>query len=155
MITSNINYVPIDLPRLARLVSPRSQADPATRTGQRARARSLRRAGAILDDTERHPGPDDVALLIKVAYASLADDHKLAAEVYGPSGIPVSWIVEVNGRRVEVDTGPGPHGYGPPAIFAEGQSVPVVIDGREAGRIAVADIRPPPRPRAEAGGDAA
>ena len=38
----------------------------------------------------------------------------------------------------------------PPAIFAEGQSLPVVIDGREVGRIAVADILPPPRPRAEA-----
>jgi Putative restriction endonuclease len=99
--------------------------------------------------------PDDVALLVEVAYASPADDHKLAAEVHGPAGIPVYWIVDANGRRVEVDTGPGPHGYGPPAIFAEGQSVPVVIDGREAGRIAVADILPPPRPRAEAGGDRA
>jgi Uma2 family endonuclease len=111
--------------------------------------------GTIVDYTERHPGPDDVALLVEVADASLADDRKLATEVYGPAGIPVSWIVDVNGCRVEVDTGPEPHGYGPPAIFAEGQSVPVVIDGREAGRIAVADILPPPRPRAEAGGDRA
>ncbi len=102
-----------------------------------------------------HPGPDDVALLVEVAYASPADDRKLAAEVYGPAGIPVYWIVDVIRRRVEVDTGPGPHGYGLPATFAEGQSVPVVIDGREAGRIAVAHILPPPRPRAEVGGDGA
>jgi Uma2 family endonuclease len=111
--------------------------------------------GTILDYAERHPGPDDIALVVEVADVSLADDRKLAAEVYGPAGIPVYWIVDVNGRRVEVHTGPGPQGYGPPAIFAEGQSIPVVIDGREVGRIAVADILPPPRPRAGAGGDGA
>jgi Uma2 family endonuclease len=106
--------------------------------------------GTIVDYAERHPGPDDVALLVEVADASLADDRKLATEVYGPAGIPVYWIVDVRGRRVEVYSGPGPQGYGPPAIFAEGQSIPVVIGGREVGRIAVADILPPHRPRAEA-----
>lgn len=70
------------------------------------------------------------------------------------AGIPTCWIIDVNGRRVEVYNGPGPHGYGPPEIFAEGQSVPVIIDGRELGRIAVADILPR-RPRATAEGDGA
>ncbi len=87
--------------------------------------------GTILDYAERHPGPDDVALVVEVADASLADDRKLAAEVYGPAGIPVYWLVDVNGRRVEVYTVTGPQGYGPPAIFAKGQSIPVTIDGRE------------------------
>jgi Uma2 family endonuclease len=109
--------------------------------------------GTILEYAERHPGPDDVALLVEVADASLADDRKLAAEVYGPAGIPVYWIVDVNGRRVEVYTQPGPAGYGKTEVFAEGQSIPVAIGGREVGRIAVADILPPPRPRAEAGGN--
>lgn len=108
--------------------------------------------GTIVDHAERHPGPGDIALVVEVSDASLADDRKLAAEVYGPAGIPVYWIIDVNGRRVEVYTGPGPRGYGPPTIFAEGQSVPVVIDGREVGRIAVAGMLPPPRSRAEAGG---
>ena len=111
--------------------------------------------GTILDYAERHPGPDDVALLVEVAYASLADDRKLASEVYGPAGIPVYWIVDVNGRRVEVCTRPGPAGYGKTEVFAEGQSIPVAFGGREVGRIAVADILPPPRPRAEAGGNGA
>jgi Uma2 family endonuclease len=106
--------------------------------------------GTIVDYAERHPGPDDVALLVEVADASLADDRKLAAEVYGPAGIPVYWIVDVKGRRVEVYTQPGPAGYGKTEVFAEGQSIPVAIGGREVGRIAVADILPPPRPRAEA-----
>ncbi len=108
-----------------------------------------------IDDYEAHPGPDDVALVVEVADSSLAEDRKLATEVYGPAGIPVYWIVDVRGRRVEVYTGPGPQGYGPPEIFAEGQSVPVVIGGREVGRIAVADILPPRRPRAKAEGNGA
>jgi hypothetical protein len=37
-------------------------------------------------------------------------------------------------------------GYGKPRIFKSGQSVPVVIDGAEVGRIAVSDILPPPEP---------
>ena len=108
--------------------------------------------GTIDDYDERHPGPDDVALIVEVADSSLAEDRDYATNLYGPAGIPVYWIVNVRGRRVEVYTGPGPQGYGPPEIFAEGQSVPVVIGGREVGRIAVEDILPPRRPRVEAGG---
>ena len=110
--------------------------------------------GTIVDYAERHPGPDDVALLVEVADASLADDRKLAAEVYGPAGIPVYWIVDVNGRRVEVYTQPGPGGYGKAEVFAEGQSIPVAIGGREVGQIAVADILPsrPVGPNAEGNG---
>jgi Uma2 family endonuclease len=96
---------------------------------------------------ERHPGPGDVALAVEIADSSLADDHQLAVEVYGPAGIPVCWIVDVNARRVEVYRLAGAHGYGPPEFFGEGQSVPVVIGGRVRGRIAVADILPPRRRR--------
>jgi Uma2 family endonuclease len=107
--------------------------------------------GTILDYAERHPGPDDIALVVEVADASLAEDRKLAAEIYGLAGIPVCWIVDVRGRRVEVYTRSGPPGYGPPEIFAEGQTILVVIGGREVGRIAVTDILPP-RPAAPAAG---
>jgi Uma2 family endonuclease len=111
--------------------------------------------GAIDDYLEQHPGAADVALVVEVADSSLAEDRDYAAHLYGPAGIPACWIVDVNGRRVEVYTGPGPAGYGSTEVFAEGQSVPVVIGGREVGRIAVADILPPRRPRAEAEGDGA
>ena len=111
--------------------------------------------GAIDDYLEQHPGPADIALLVEIADSSLADDRDYTAHLYGPAGIPACWIVNVNGRRVEVYTGPGPQGYGPPGIFAEGQSVPLVIDGREVGRIAVADMLPPRRPRTQAEGNGA
>ena len=111
--------------------------------------------GRIEDYDERHPGPDDIALIAEIADSSLAEDHQLAVEVYGPAGIPACWIVDVNARRVEVYTLRGPHGYGPPEFFEEGQSVPVVIRGRQVGRIAVKDLLPPRRRRPRAGGNRA
>jgi Uma2 family endonuclease len=91
-------------------------------------------------------------MIVEVADSSLADDRKLATEVYGPVGIPVYWIVNLVHRQVEVYTEPGPRGYGSMAVFAEGQSVPVVIGGEPLGRIAVADILPSRRASPEAGG---
>jgi Uma2 family endonuclease len=111
--------------------------------------------GSADDYAERHPGPEDIALIVEVSDSSLAEDRKLASEVYGPAGIPAYWIVDVNARRVEVYTPAGPQGYGPPEFFAEGRSVPVMIRGRQVGRIAVKDILPPRRRRAKAGGNGA
>jgi Uma2 family endonuclease len=108
--------------------------------------------GTLWDYTERHPGPGEIALIVEVADSSLADDRQLATGVYGPAGIPVYWIVNLVQRQVEVYTGPGPQGYASIEVFAEGQSVPVVIDGREYGRIAVEDTLPSRRPTPEAAG---
>ena len=87
-------------------------------------------------------------MIVEVADSSLAEDREYAANLYGPAGIPMYWIVNVKGRRVEVYA--RPRRKRAPEIFAEGQSVPLLIDGREVGRIAVDDILPPRRPRATA-----
>jgi len=103
---------------------------------------------------DRHPGPDDIALVVEVADSSLADDRQMATEVYGPAGVPVYWIVNLVHRQVEVYTDPGPEGYRSCAVFAEVQSVPVVIDGQPLGRVAVADLLPsrPATPEAKGNG---
>jgi Uma2 family endonuclease len=109
--------------------------------------------GSKKDYANRHPGPADLAMVVEAAESSLSDDRQMA-NVYGPAGIPVYWIVNLKGRQVEVYTlskRRGAGGYGKPRIFKPGQSVPVVIDGAEVGRIAVSDILPPPDPAA--GGD--
>ena len=80
--------------------------------------------GTVRDYEERTPEPADIALVVEIADSSLAEDRKLAAEVYGPAGIPVYWIVNLVDRQVEVYTDPGPGGYGSTAIFREGQSSP-------------------------------
>jgi hypothetical protein len=63
--------------------------------------------------------------------------------VYGTAGIPVYWIVSLRARQVELYSLNRGGGYGKPRIFRSGQSVPVVIEGAEVGRIAVDDIMPP------------
>lgn len=102
--------------------------------------------GSKKDYANRHPGPTDLAMVVEVAESSLSEDRRMA-DVYGPAGIPVYWIVNLKGRQVEVYTlsrRRGAGGYGKPRIFKPGQSVPVMIEGVEVGRIAVSDILPPP-----------
>ncbi len=64
------------------------------------------------------------------------------AAIYGGAGVPVYWIVNLVDRQVEVYTDPVPGGYATRTDFRPGQRVPVVIDGREVGQIAVDDILP-------------
>lgn len=97
--------------------------------------------GTIRDYSQRSPEPADVALVIEIADSSLGEDRKLA-RIYGGSGIPAYWIVNLVDRQVEVYTLPYPDGYHSREDFIYGQSLPVVLDGAEVGRIAVADILP-------------
>jgi Uma2 family endonuclease len=90
----------------------------------------------------QHPGPADIALVIEVADSSLADDRELGAQVYGPAGLPVYWIVNLVDRQVEVYTDPGPGGYASRRDYCAGDAIPVVIDGQPLGQIAVDDILP-------------
>ena len=93
-------------------------------------------------------------LIVEVSDTTYHRDRGKKWDANARSGIPVYWIVNVKGAgsrstpiRLRKDTGP--------ARYLAGQSIPVVIGGREVGRIAVADILPPLRPRAEAGGNGA
>ncbi len=100
--------------------------------------------GDIEDYVDRHPGPTDLAMVVEVAASSVSVDRQMA-DVYGPAGIPVYWILNLKARQVEVYTlskRRGASRYGKPRVFKVGQSVPVVIEGVEVGRIAVADILP-------------
>jgi hypothetical protein len=70
----------------------------------------------------------------------------------GPGHI---WIVNLVQRQVEVYTDPGPGGYLLFEVYAEGKSVPVVIDRQPLGQIAVEDILPSRQadPQVEDNGD--
>lgn len=95
---------------------------------------------------QRHPGPEEVGLLVEVADASLNRDRGWKKRIYATSRIPVYWIVNLVDRQIEVFTGPsGPDDrpdYKTREIFLAGHEVPVVLDGREVGRIAVRDLLP-------------
>ena len=93
---------------------------------------------------ERHPGPDDVGLLVEVADSSLAHDRGPKLAAFARSRIPIYWIINLVDRQVEVFSDPRPDGlYSDCQIYRPGDQVPVVIARSEVGRIAVADILPP------------
>jgi Uma2 family endonuclease len=98
--------------------------------------------GSLDDYKHRTPVPADVALLVEVSETTLDRDQREKLAVYAQGNIPVYWIVNLVDGHVEVYTDPGPTGYRSRQDFSPGESVPVVIDGHEVGRIAVADILP-------------
>jgi hypothetical protein len=54
----------------------------------------------------------------------------------------VYWIVNLIERQVEVYTIPGPGGYASRVDLKPGEEIPVVLDGIEVGKIALASISP-------------
>jgi Uma2 family endonuclease len=96
--------------------------------------------------TDRHPGPAETPLVVEVADVSLSRDRTLKLRGYARAGIAVYWIVNLVGRQVEVYAEPAasaePPAYARSAVYAAGDAVPVVLDGREVGRVAVNDLLP-------------
>jgi hypothetical protein len=102
--------------------------------------------GSDDDYPDRHPGPDDVALLVEVSDTTLRHDQGFNKMIYAKARIAIYWIVNLIDRRLEVYTsssGPGPMpDYRQHQDFAEADHVPLVIDGQEVARIAVRNLLP-------------
>jgi len=97
--------------------------------------------GVIKDYATRHPGSEDVALVVEVTRSSVAKDRALA-RVYGGGGIPAYWIVNVPRRRLEVYEGPTGGRYPAPTILSETDTVSLIIAGQDVGQFSVADLLP-------------
>lgn len=101
--------------------------------------------GTRADYLDRHPDPTDVCLVIEVSVSSLLTDH-YKADIYAEAGIPQYWIVDPVNRQVECYSKPAatPSGmrYTDCQRYQPGDSVPVVIDGREIGKLAAAQLSP-------------
>jgi hypothetical protein len=93
----------------------------------------------------RKPNPDDLALIAEVADSSLRKDRDRLAR-YAWSKVPSVWIINLTDECIEVyeqPTGPAtPAQYNVTTIHGPDDEVPVRIDGREVGRLAVKDILP-------------
>jgi len=90
--------------------------------------------------------PADVALILEVADSSIEFDRTWKLVMYAEAGIRAYWIINLADHCVEVfddPTGPAPEpAYRSQQTFKPGDSVPVVIDGHEVGRVAVNDLLP-------------
>jgi len=95
---------------------------------------------------ERHPGPRDLGLLVEVSDATLERDCGIKKRLYARAAIPVYWIANLLENRIEVYTEPtGPTenpDYRQRKDYAPGDEIPVSLDGREVGRLAVSDLLP-------------
>jgi Uma2 family endonuclease len=95
---------------------------------------------------DRHPGPEDLVLLVEVTESSEQDRTKKLVG-YAAAGIPIYWILDLALRRLEVYRDPGPSGRAPGTgwveeMVPEGGFVELVIDQRSFGWIAVTENLP-------------
>jgi len=100
--------------------------------------------GVVDDFANRHAKPNEVPLIVEVADSSLGRDRRWKQRVYARAKVPCYWVVNLVDDCIEVFTQPTGSakqpGYKQTAIYRSGDEVPVVIDGKELGRIAAAAI---------------
>jgi Uma2 family endonuclease len=94
----------------------------------------------------RPPHAAETVLVVEVADSSLQRDQQEKRRIYARAGIPIYWIINLIGLRIEVYTDP----TGPDALpdyrmrrdYGTDDEVPLVIEGREVARLAVRDLLP-------------
>lgn len=81
--------------------------------------------GTYEDYPDRHPGPEELPLLIEVADSSVSTDRSTKQRLYATAGIPVYWIVNIPDAQVEVYEQPDAASgkYLRPMIYRAGQTV--------------------------------
>lgn len=72
---------------------------------------------------DRHPGSEDVQLIIEVSDSSLPKDRDTKAALYAKAGIAEYWIVNVAEACIHVFRNPGSDSYQQLTTFAGGESI--------------------------------
>lgn len=102
--------------------------------------------GCSEDYLARHPSPQDAALIVEVSQTTLYRDRGLKKQIYARAGVPLFWIVNLRSKEIEVYSSPtttaNPPDYAPPAIYGMQDQVPVILDGKQVGQLAVSQIIP-------------
>ena len=97
--------------------------------------------GRSQDYNPRMPTTADVPLVVEVADSTLPKDRALASN-YAVEEIPVYWLLNLTAIHLEVYSAPVDGVYTSIQILGPDDDVPVILDGREVGRIRVADLLP-------------
>ncbi len=86
----------------------------------------------------------DIAFLIEVADSSYAKDRGKKWRLHATARIPVYWIVNLPQSQIEVYSAPSGKGrsaaYRDVKVYGRDDHVPVVLEGKELGRIPVRDV---------------
>ena len=103
--------------------------------------------GAISDYADRDVTSGDVGLVVEIAESSLAVDRDVMGRLYAAGGIPRYWIINLVDGLVEVYEDPDAEdGYRSRTDYRRGETIPVVLDGRDAGGVPAGDVLPTAAP---------
>jgi len=95
---------------------------------------------------DRHPGAEDIALIIEVSDTTLQRDRTVKKRIYARAGISTYWIVNLVEEQVEVYSQPlvevEQPDYSQRLDFGRSAVIPIIIEGREIGAIAVDALLP-------------
>jgi Uma2 family endonuclease len=59
----------------------------------------------------KHPGPEDVLLVVEVRESSASYDREVKVPLYARFGIPETWLVDLEQGLIEIYRVPGPESY--------------------------------------------
>jgi Uma2 family endonuclease len=102
--------------------------------------------GGARDFVKRHPGPEQIGLVVEVADTSLTHDRTVKGRIYARAGIANYWIVNLIDRRIEVYSDPAPRArkpvYRARRDFGPGEAIPLSLGGRVIARVDVDALLP-------------
>ena len=99
--------------------------------------------GGLYDYLPTPPPLTKLSLVVEIDSNS-PGDHTVKLAKYAREGIPVYWVVDAEGRRVAVYTGPNAEGgYDRRTTARPGESIDVVVAGHVCGAVRVVDVFPP------------
>ncbi len=96
------------------------------------------------DYDDRHPGPQDLSLVVEVSDATLHRDRTLKKQLYAGAGIPVYWIANLPQAQLEVYSDPSPStdpaDYRVRRVYGMEDELEVDLPGLETTRLRVRDL---------------
>ena len=103
-------------------------------------------SGHIRQYLTRHPGPQDVALVVEVADSTLTSDRSSKKRIYARASVAVYWLINLPENQIEVYTNPSGEASNPSyqAYIHYGleDEIPIQIANHEIGRLAVRELLP-------------
>ncbi|MBE9059496.1 Uma2 family endonuclease [cf. Phormidesmis sp. LEGE 11477] len=78
---------------------------------------------------DRHPGPEDISLLIEVSNSTLAYDLGEKARIYAKDGIQEYWVIDIKGRQLWIHREPIEAAYRSIVKRSVGKISPINLPG--------------------------
>jgi putative restriction endonuclease len=92
---------------------------------------------------DRHPGTEDVLLIVEIADTSLPKDRGIKSRIYAGAKIPSYWIFNVVDRIVEVYAEPRSGrkpSYKKPTIYGFDEKLPLILDGKKIADLPLREL---------------